>query len=244
MVQQNLFRWTQWVWPLLIGLAAAAAVLWFGANHEVLDEESGLKTTSWELLRSFEWAERSTWALLGVIACVLLRDIGYIIRLRILSFQSFSWRQATENILLWELASALTPSVVGGSAVAVVILKRDGMRLGKSLATVFATALLDEAFYLILVPMVFLWSLQSGYGIFPEIPAGVDVANWGIPVLFGLAYAFIATLTTTMVFGLVIKPQATHRMLRKLTTKKIVRRWSARMSTWSDELLEASQSML
>ena len=243
MVQQNLFRWTQWVWPLLIGLAAAAAVLWFGANHEVLDEESGLKTTSWELLRSFEWAERSTWALLGVIACVLLRDIGYIIRLRILSFQSFSWRQATENILLWELASALTPSVVGGSAVAVVILKRDGMRLGKSLATVFATALLDEAFYLILVPLVFLWSLQYGYGIFPEIPVGVDVANWGIPVLFGLAYAFIATLTTTMVFGLVIKPQATHRMLRKLATKKIVHRWSARLSTWSDELLEASQSM-
>jgi hypothetical protein len=104
---------------------------------------------------------------------VLVRDLGYIIRLRVLSFGAFTWRQATENILLWELASALTPSVVGGSAVAVVILKRDGLRWGKSLATVFATAMMDEAFYLLAVPLAFLWATSGGHAIFPDVPAGV-----------------------------------------------------------------------
>ena len=174
-------KWTQWIAPLLIGTVAAGAVVWFGAHHEVSDPQTGEATTSWALLQQFEWSRRSTWALLGVIACVLVRDIGYIVRLRILSFQSFSWRQATENILLWELSSALTPSVVGGSAVAVVILKRDGLRWGKSLATVFATALMDEAFYLVAVPLVFLLASFVGQSVFPEgsnRPRGDRSSGW------------------------------------------------------------------
>ncbi len=91
------FKWTQWIAPLLIGTAAAGAVVWFGAHHEVNDPQTGQATTSWSLLQQFEWSRRSTWALLGVIACVLLRDIGYIVRLRILSFQSFSWRQGKRD---------------------------------------------------------------------------------------------------------------------------------------------------
>lgn len=167
MPQSTLFRWTQWVWPVLIGVGAAAGVVWLGANHEVIDPSTQQPTTSLELLRAFTWSSRSTWALLAVIACVLIRDLGYIIRLRILSFKAFSWRQSTENILLWELSSALTPSVVGGSAAAVVILHRDGLKWGKSLATVFATAMLDEAFYLLAVPLVFGLSIWADYPLFP-----------------------------------------------------------------------------
>ena len=217
------FKWTQWIAPLLIGTVAAGAVVWFGAHHEVTDPQTGEATTSWALLQQFEWSRRSTLALLGVIACVLVRDIGYIVRLRILSFQSFSWRQATENILLWELSSALTPSVVGGSAVAVVILKRDGLRWGKSLATVFATALMDEAFYLIAVPIVFLLASFGGQSVFPE---GLELAAWGS--LFWVAYAFIATLTTTIMLGLVIRPQGTYRGLQWARTTWLLRRWSDR----------------
>ena len=232
------FKWTQWIAPLLIGTVAAGAVVWFGAHHEVTDPQTGEATTSWALLQQFEWSRRSTWALLGVIACMLVRDIGYIVRLRILSFRSFSWRQATENILLWELSSALTPSVVGGSAVAVVILKRDGLRWGKSLATVFATALMDEAFYLIAVPLVFLLASFSGQSVFPE---GLESAAWGS--LFWVAYAFIATLTTTILLGLVIRPQGTYRGLQWARTTWLLRRWSDRIDAWSSDLLEASRNI-
>lgn len=232
------FKSTQWITPLLIGTIASGAVVWFGAHHEVTDPTSGATATSWELLQQFQWTRRSTLALLGVIACVLIRDLGYIIRLRVLSFQSFSWRQATENILLWELSSALTPSVVGGSAVAVVILKRDGMRWGKSLATVFATALMDEAFYLFAVPIVFVLATVGGQSIFPE---GLESVAW--VSLFGVAYAFIATLTTIILLGLVIRPQGTYSVIQWARTTWLFRRWSNRMDAWSSDLLEASRNI-
>lgn len=232
------FKWTQWIAPLLVGTIAAGAVVLFGAHYEVTDPQTGEVSTSWALLQQFEWTQRSTLALMGVIACVIVRDIGYIVRLRVLSFQSFSWRQATENILLWELSSALTPSVVGGSAVAVVILKRDGMKWGKSLATVFATALMDEAFYLVAVPLVFLLATLGGHSIFPE---GFESAAWGS--LFWVAYAFIATLTTTILLGLVIRPQGTYNALQRVRTAWLFRRWSNRINAWSSDLLEASRNI-
>ena len=80
------------------------------------DPQIGEATTSWALLQQFEWSRRSTWALLGVIACVLVRDIGYIVRLRILSFQSSRGGKPPKHPTVG--AFALTPSVVGGSAVA------------------------------------------------------------------------------------------------------------------------------
>lgn len=240
MASNTVFKWNQWIAPVLIGAISAGSVLWFGAHYEVVDPETGATTTSLGLLRQFEWTRRSTYALLAVIACVLIRDIGYIVRLRILSFGSFSWRQATENILLWELASALTPSVVGGSAVAVVILKRDGMRWGKSLATVFATAMMDEAFYLLAVPIAFLLAGLAGHSIFPEIPEGFATATWGLQTLFWMAYAFIAALTSVMLLGLVIRPVATFKGLQKAKSSRLLKRWESRIDTWSQDLLEAS----
>lgn len=243
MASNAVFKWTQWIAPVLIGAVSAGSVLWFGARYEVVEPETGATTTSLELLRQFEWTRRSTYALLAVIACVLIRDIGYIVRLRVLSFGSFSWRQATENILLWELASALTPSVVGGSAVAVVILKRDGLRWGKSLATVFATAMMDEAFYLLAVPIAFLLAGFAGHSIFPEVPGELATAAWGLQTLFGLAYAFIAGLTTLMLMGLVIRPMATFNGLQKAKSTRLLKRWASRIDAWSKDLLEASRSI-
>lgn len=243
MAEGTVFKWNQWIAPVVIGVASAAALIWFGAQYPVTDPETGATSTSWELLRQFAWSTRSSYALLGVLGCVLVRDLGYIIRLRVLSFGAFNWRQATENILLWELASALTPSVVGGSAVAVVILKRDGLRWGKSLATVFATAMMDEAFYLLAVPLAFLWATSGGHAIFPDVPAGFESAAWGAQSVFWLAYAFIATLTATMLFGLVLKPQATHRLLLWAKSTRVLKRWSERIGAWADDLLEASHTI-
>ena len=40
---------------------------------------------------------------------VLLRDGGYVLRLRWLSNGDLTWRQAIEPTVLWEFASAITP---------------------------------------------------------------------------------------------------------------------------------------
>ena len=235
------FHWRKWAIPVFLGTGAAVAMLWWSLDQEVLDPDTQSMTTSRALLQSFEWTARASWALLAVLGCVLLRDAAYIIRLRMLSFKQFSWKQSFDHIILWELASALTPSVVGGSAMAILILKRGGMSGGQSMATVFVTALLDELFYLVAVPFFLLLSFTAGHAIFPP-DTGLGFGA-SIPWVFGIAYAFIALLTGIIFMGILHSPEGTHRWLNRLSRWKIIQKWSAGVRQWSVDLLEASQNM-
>ena len=126
------FRWQRWIWPVVIGIASTVAVAWWWLRQEIIDPITQLPIHPLDLLRSFSWSTRASAATIGLLICIILRDLGYIYRLRILSQGRMSWRQSFDSIMLWELASALTPSVVGGSAAAVWILKREGMRWEKA----------------------------------------------------------------------------------------------------------------
>lgn len=237
------FRLQRWVWPILIGTASTVFVIWWWLQQDIIDPVTQRSIRPLELLHSFKWSNRASAAIIGLIACIALRDLGYIYRLRILSHGNMTWRQSFESIILWELASALTPSVVGGSAAAVWILKREGMRWGKSLATVFATALMDELFYLLAVPLMFGVALLSNHPIFPTIPTGIQSVENSLPVFFGAAYAFIASLTMIILWGLVIRPQATHHNLLRASEWSLLRRWNNSIVKWAGDLLEASAAM-
>lgn len=237
------FRWQRWVWPILTGTASTVFVIWWWLQQDIIDPVTQCSIHPLELLHSFTWSNRASTAIIGLIACIALRDLGYIYRLRILSHGHMTWRQSFESIILWELASALTPSVVGGSAAAVWILKREGMRWGKSLATVFATALMDELFYLLAVPLMFGVALLSNHPIFPTIPTGIQSVENSLPVFFGAAYAFIASLTMIILWGLVIRPQATHHNLLRASEWSLLRRWNSSILKWASDLLEASAAM-
>ena len=54
---------------------------------------------------------------------VVIRDAAYVVRIKILSLGKLSWKSSFNSVMLWEFASALTPTVLGGSAFAVLILK-------------------------------------------------------------------------------------------------------------------------
>ena len=238
-----LFRWTQWVWPLLIGVGSAAGVLWLGATYEVIDPITKQTTTSLELLRGFTWTSRSTWAVLAAIVCVLIRDFGYIVRLRILSFQSFSWRQSTENILLWELSSA-------SHRVSLVVLRQPwsfctGMASNGARVWPLYSQPPCSMKPFICSPFHWFLGFQSGAGhpIFPAINEDLSLLDWGLSSLFGVAYAFIASLTALMWFGLVLRPEKTHRFIQRLGASRPLERWGGRIKQWSTDLLEASQDI-
>ena len=97
---------------------------------------------------------------------------------------------------------------------------------------------MDEAFYLIAVPLVFFLTTIGGQSIFPEL---FESSAWGS--FFWVAYAFIATLTTTILLGLVIRPHGTYDALQWVRVTWPFRRWSDRIDSWSRDLLEASQNM-
>lgn len=237
------FSWDKWIWPILIGFAASATVMWIGFHQIVEDPDSGQSLSAWDLLTSFQWTPRASKALGAIGACILLRDLGYIIRLHILSFGKLNWRQCFENIMLWELASALTPSVVGGSAAAVFILKRDGLKWGSSLATVFATALMDETFYLLAVPVMFGLALLTSHPIFPATTIGELSLDQGIPAMFGIAYAAITVICLILLWGLVLRPFRANQAISWASNLRVLRRWKPSIQRWASDLLVASQSI-
>lgn len=90
------------------------------------------------------------------ILFMVFRDLGYMIRIRILTKNELSWRQAFRVIMLWEFSSALMPSAVGGTTIAMIFVNKEGISLGRSTAVVMATSFLDELYFIIMFPLLLL----------------------------------------------------------------------------------------
>ena len=113
------------------------------------------------------------------------RDLGYIIRLRILSEKDITWRQAFRVIMLWEFTSAISPSTVGGTAVAVVFIHKEGLSVGRSTAVVLATSFLDELYFVILFPLI-LW-VVGGKMLFTTSLQGTGIAFLNKPSKYSIS---------------------------------------------------------
>jgi uncharacterized protein (TIRG00374 family) len=79
-----------------------------------------------------------------------------MIRIRILTKNDLSWKQAFRVIMLWEFSSALMPSAVGGTTIAMIFVNREGINLGRSTAVVMATSFLDEIYFILMFPILLL----------------------------------------------------------------------------------------
>ena len=101
-----------------------------------------------ELIMQVHWDIWASLAIAGALLMLIIRDLGYIYRIRTMTDRQLSWRQSFEVIMLWEFASAMTPSVVGGSGIAMFVINREGINMGRSTAITFVTAMLDEIFYI------------------------------------------------------------------------------------------------
>ncbi|MFN9326099.1 MAG: YbhN family protein, partial [Flavobacteriales bacterium] len=180
------------------------------------------RLTTRDILRTIDWTWYSTgWLFLAVVATAF-RDLGYIFRMRVLSDGHLSWRQSFNVTFLWEFASALTPSVVGGSGIAMFIIGREGIPLGRATAIVLVTALMDELFYIIMVPLVFL-----AVGMEHLFPAQLDHAFWGLPIktIFVIGYLFILVMVLAIFYGVFFRPRAFKFALLRVFKLPFLRRW-------------------
>jgi hypothetical protein len=88
------------------------------------------------------------------ICFMAIRDIGYMYRIRVLTKNDLNWRQAYRVIMLWEFSSAVLPSAVGGTTIAMIFVNREGINLGRSTAVVMATSFLDELYFVLMFPIL------------------------------------------------------------------------------------------
>jgi len=188
------------VLPVLIGLAIASYFIW--------------KDFDIDAIREVEWRKGALMWLFASILMMALRDVGYIIRLRILSSGELSWRQCFEIAFLWEFASAISPSAIGGTAVAVVIMAQEKIKTGLTTAIVLVTAFLDELFYIIMVPLMLL--LVGSQALFPSLEEEsfsylLDVSN--LKYFFWLGYFVLFLWTLFLAMTILIKPEITKRII-------------------------------
>lgn len=177
--------------------------------------------------------------LLAVIANAM-RDVGYVLRLRVLSGGQFTWRQSFEVTMLWEFSNAVAPAFIGGTSIAVYVMSREGLGLGRSAALALATVMLDELFFLLFAPLVFF-----GVGMHRLFPEQLDHALWGLPVqaLFWLGYVVIAVMKLGIFYSVFFRPRAIKLLLVNLFRHRWVRRFRPRVADAGDDLIGASTEL-
>jgi len=197
------------------------------------------KTTVRESILGIDWSLLSVLMLIAALVFLVLRIVGYIMRLRILSDKELSWKQTFDVVLLWEFASAITPSVVGGAGVAIFFLGREKISLGKSTAIVMITAMLDELFYVMIVPITFF--IVSKQSIFPEdwqqVILGFNLTAEGV---FWVGYSFLFFLIMILVYAVFINPRGFRFLLLKIFSIKLLKKWQYKVIQWGNDLMEAS----
>jgi uncharacterized protein (TIRG00374 family) len=165
------------------------------------------------------------------------RDAGFTVRYRFLTGKLLSWKQSLKVTLLAEFGSAITPSSVGGSAMAVVFLTKERIPVGKSTAMVFVTMLLDEMFFVVTFPL-FLLFIPVG-DLFPEIPS----VRMGIIAIFAIAYSVKLMLCAVLITGLFFKPQAIRWLLIKVFKLPLLRRWQSAAEKAGNDLVLSSKEI-
>lgn len=198
----------------------------------------GLSVTGYMFFRAYDMEDLSPLAqaevgwLVTAVLVLIARDAGYVYRIRSITDKFLSWRNSLDVIVLWEFASALTPSVVGGTAVATFILNKEGIPLGKSLAYVMITAVLDNLFFVVAAPLVL---LATEGNVFPEVE--------GLKWAFGVSYFLIAFYTFLMIYALFINPRAFKWLLLKITSIRFLKKWKSSAFKHGNEIIWASRQL-
>jgi uncharacterized protein (TIRG00374 family) len=195
------------------------------------------KATISDSLSTISWTWKSIIWLLAAIIFMILRDLGYIIRIRVLTEGVLSWKKSTWVILMWEFASALSPGIVGGSAVAMFILKREKIPLGKSTAIVMITAFLDNLFYVIMVPFVFIFIQQSD--LFPSSANNVFLSN--TKELFWIGFGVVFGFCLILFLSIFYFPKLIKSILVFIFSLPIIRKWKQQAIHTGDDVILTSK---
>lgn len=194
------------------------------------------KQTFGTVLGTIDWNLSVIAWLLGALLFTAGRDFFYMLRIRILTKKKLGWKAAFYVIMIWEFASALSPGVVGGAAVAMFILNRETVPFGKATAIVIITAFMDNLFFVIMVPLVFLFVRNADL-----FPVGVDSS---LPLMWWFWIGGGALFSVCLLLYLTIfwYPKLATRFLLTLFSLPFLRRWKFVAKEWGKDIETAAQS--
>ena len=215
------------VYPIIIGFAAVVYLL----IKEVDSNTFSLIDFSWYSL---------FWICIALVM-MLIRDLGYMVRLRILTDRTFSWRQAFRIIMLWEFTSAITPSAIGGTSVAILYLNKEGLKVGRSSAVVMSTSFLDELYFILMFPIliIFLDIHQLFMITSPEHSLWLDSLLYFALGGYLVKLVYFIVLT----YGLFWNPRGLKWLLLWIFKLPILRKWKHGANKAGSDIIESSKDL-
>lgn len=210
----------------------------------------GLSVATYQVVDSFdikafeavEWTWYSTFWIIIAVIMMAMRDLAYMYRIRVLTDFQISWRNSFDTIMLWEFASAVTPSVVGGSGVAIYIVNKEGITIGRSTAVVMTSAMLDELFYILMVPIIIL-----AVGYYDLFPIQEDKLFLGYhldtSIIFLIGYLFIVLLTSIISYAIFFRPRGFKWILLQVFKLPFLRKWRTSAAATGDEIIVTSNEL-
>lgn len=207
----------------------------------------GLSAVLFFIIRDIDAIDLSiisfTWYVLLFVffAFVLMffRDLGYVIRLRILSSGSLTWMQCIRIILLWEFGSAVTPSAIGGTGIATFFIWKEGLTIGRSTAVVMATSFLDELYFTLMFPLIFI--IFSNEDLF--ILKGAETYFNQFFYFAVIGYSIKLFWTILMAYSLFVNPRLIGRLVNIVFSVKILKKWRRKAIKFAQDFKFASKEL-
>ncbi len=222
------FSWWKILLPVLIGISVVGLMFYHDAE----------KGDFIDILKSIKLDFR-------VVTCIVLgflfmfgRDFGLTWRFRALTDRKLTWKQAWKVDMLCEFTNCITPSAVGGSSLGMVFLNSQGIEIGKATTLMLTTLFMDELFFVVACPIVVLFTPAS------EIFAsGGHAFTHGIKYTFWTVYLIIAAWTFLLFLGIIWKPIWINKTLSKISTWRILRKWSSSIAGMGENMVATSKEL-
>ena len=141
--------------------------------------------------------------------------------------------------MLFRSSSAVSPTSIGGSAVAFFVLAQEKLSTAKTATIVLYTIVLDSIFFIGSIPLLLLF---FGTGMIrPNIQSLEDLGAWGFYFLF--AYSLMTVYCSIFYYGLFISPKQIKRFLKGLTNIRFLKRFQRKAVELGNDMIIASKEL-
>ena len=228
------FKTYRLIIPIVIGLGVAFLMLYKsfkpGAFSEVTFNFTSL-----------------LWMSLAILM-VVVRDFAYMVRIRVLTDYVLTWRKSFDVIMIWEFASAvIPPSLGGGFAVAIYVLNKEKIELGKSISVILFSSLLDGIFLGIMAPVAYF--LAGGASIFTTLNIKVPqmlssfINESSIAYTFWIVYFVLLFYKLIVAYALLINALSVKKLITSIFRLPLLKRFSVAAQTTTNEMITASAEL-
>jgi len=218
-------RMSKIIFPILLGLGVVGYLMWKQYDPEEFSQ--------------IDWTTHTTFWILLSILLLIIRHLAYALRLRILSDGQFSWIKCIELIFIWEFSSAVSPTSVGGSAVALFVLSQEKLSTAKTATIVVYSAVMDTIFFISTLPILLM--IFGTEMIRPKVDGMVSFDAWGYTFIF--AYVFMAIYGLVFFYGLFINPKTIKKLLMWMTNNRWLKKWQKGAEELGEDMVVASQEL-